>query len=298
MYSGMADVAALTGNQAYLNAIDAIWDNVVTKKLYVTGGIGATGSGEAFGANYDLPNMSAYCETCAAIANVFWNHRLFLLHGDAKYYDVLERTLYNGVLSGINLEGDRFFYPNPLESTGQHVRSEWFGCACCPSNICRFMPSIPGYVYAQKEDDLYVNLFVQSDAYIEKGDIPVHLSQKRVTLGWERLDYHESGAAGENEPVDSHSRMDKEPAGTSDLYAYLNPVEEKVTIKVNGKPVKYKTNSKGYAVISRKWKRRISLKLICRWRFIVPSPTKTWKVTAIKPLSNGGPIVLLPGMGG
>ncbi len=256
MYSGMADVAALTGSQAYLNAIDAIWNNVVTKKLYVTGGIGATGSGEAFGANYDLPNMSAYCETCAAIANVFWNHRLFLLHGDARYYDVLERTLYNGVLSGINLEGDRFFYPNPLESTGQHVRSEWFGCACCPSNICRFMPSIPGYVYAQKEDDLYVNLFVQSDAYIEKGGIPVHLSQK-TGYPW---DGNVSITMNPEQPVKMNLLI-RIPGWTrnkpvpSDLYAYLNPVEEKVTISVNGKPVKYKTNGKGYAVISRKWEK-------------------------------------------
>lgn len=178
MYSGMADVAALTGNEAYLHAIDKIWDNVVTKKLYITGGIGATGHGEAFGKNYELPNMSAYCETCAAIANVYWNHRLFLLHGDSKYYDVLERTLYNGLISGINLDGNRFFYPNPLESVGQHGRSEWFGCACCPSNVCRFMPSIPGYVYAKKDDKIYVNLFVESESEIELGKNKINLSQK------------------------------------------------------------------------------------------------------------------------
>lgn len=137
MYSGIADVAALTGDQEYIDAIDRIWENVVTKKLYITGGIGATGSGEAFGKNYELPNMSAYCETCAAIGNVYWNYRLFLLKGDAKYYDVLERTLYNGVLSGISLDGGAFFYPNPLESIGQHQRSPWFGCACC-----RRMPAV------------------------------------------------------------------------------------------------------------------------------------------------------------
>ena len=150
MYAGMADVAALTGDTSYVHAIDRIWDNIVGKKLYITGGIGATSNGEAFGANYELPNMSAYCETCAAIGNVYVNYRLFLLHGDAKYYDVLERTLYNGLISGVSLRRGGFFYPNPLESMGQHQRQPWFGCACCPSNICRFIPSLPGYVYAVK----------------------------------------------------------------------------------------------------------------------------------------------------
>ena len=141
MYAGMADVAALTGDRGYIDAIDRIWENIVSKKLYITGGIGATNMGEAFGANYQLPNMTAYCETCAAIGNVYVNYRMFLLHGDAKYYDVLERTLYNGLISGVSLEGNGFFYPNPLESAGQHARKAWFGCACCPSNICRFIPS-------------------------------------------------------------------------------------------------------------------------------------------------------------
>ena len=143
MYAGMADVAALTGDTAYIHAIDRIWDNIVGKKYYITGGIGATSNGEAFGKNYELPNMSAYCETCAAIGNVYVNYRLFLLHGEAKYYDVLERTLYNGLISGVSLDGGGFFYPNPLESIGQHQRQPWFGCACCPSNICRFIPSLP-----------------------------------------------------------------------------------------------------------------------------------------------------------
>ena len=151
MYAGMADVAALTGDTAYVHAIDRIWENIVSKKLYITGGIGATSNGEAFGKNYELPNMSAYCETCAAIGNVYVNYRLFLLHGDAKYYDVLERTLYNGLISGVSLDGGKFFYPNPLESMGQHQRQPWFGCACCPSNICRFIPSVPGYICCERQ---------------------------------------------------------------------------------------------------------------------------------------------------
>ncbi|MCG7859107.1 glycoside hydrolase family 127 protein, partial [Flavihumibacter sediminis] len=142
----MADVAALTGNKEYINAIQDIWKDVMEHKLYLTGGIGATGHGEAFGAAYQLPNMSAYAETCASIANVYWNSRMFLMNGDAQYVDVLERILYNGLLSGVSLSGDRFFYPNPLASMGQHQRSAWFGCACCISNMTRFMPSVPGYV--------------------------------------------------------------------------------------------------------------------------------------------------------
>ncbi len=167
LYSGMADVAAMTGDERYLHAIDAIWENVVGKKLYITGGIGARGAGEAFGSDYELPNLSAYCETCAAIANAYWNERLFLLHGDAKYVDVMERTLYNGLISGVSLDGKGFFYPNPLESDGRHRRSPWFGCACCPGNITRFMASVPGYLYAQNGDTLYVNLYAAGTAEVK-----------------------------------------------------------------------------------------------------------------------------------
>lgn len=254
MYSGMADVAALTGDEDYLKAIDRIWDNVVTKKYYITGGIGATGHGEAFGKNYELPNMSAYCETCAAIANVYWNHRLFLLHGDSKYYDVLERTLYNGLISGVSLAGDRFFYPNPLESIGQHGRSEWFGCACCPSNVCRFMPSVPGYVYAHKDNQLYVNLFVESDSQIEMDGYHVHLKQT-THYPWD------GNVTIEVEPHESRKfdMMVRIPGWTqnkpvpSDLYAYLNPTDENVEIKINGKKTNYTMGENGYAKLSRKW---------------------------------------------
>ena len=177
MYAGMADVAALTGDTAYIHAIDRIWDNIVGKKYYITGGIGATAAGEAFGKNYELPNMSAYCETCAAIGNVYVNYRLFLLHGESKYYDVLERTLYNGLISGVSLDGGGFFYPNPLESMGQHQRQPWFGCACCPSNICRFIPSLPGYIYAVKDKDVYVNLFMSNTSDLKVGGKAVSIEQ-------------------------------------------------------------------------------------------------------------------------
>ena len=148
MYSAMADLAAIQNDTAYIKAIDQLWEDIVYHKTYVTGGIGTEAGNEGFDKAYVLPNRKAYCETCASVGNVFVNHRLFLLHGESKYYDVLERTLYNSLLSGVSLSGDHFFYSNPLESAGEHERSEWFGCACSPSNISRFIPAFPGYIYA------------------------------------------------------------------------------------------------------------------------------------------------------
>lgn len=255
MYTGMADVAALTGNQQYLEAIDDIWHDVVEKKLYITGGIGATGNGEAFGKAYDLPNMSAYAETCAAIANVYWNSRMFLLHGDAKYIDVMERTLYNGLLSGVSLGGDRFFYPNPLASMGQHQRSAWFGCACCISNMTRFLPSMPGYVYGQNKNDLYVNLFVGSVSQIKLPAGNITITQK-TNYPWE----------GKNELIINPSAAAKfalhiripgwaiDQPVPGDLYATANKVQKPVAILLNGNPVKYKME-KGYAVLDRSWRK-------------------------------------------
>src|SRR5262249_33845802 len=167
---GMADVAALTGASGYVDALGRIWQDVVGSKLYLTGGIGAVSNGEAFGGKYELPNMSAYNETCAAVGNDYWNQRMFLLHADGRYIDVMERTLYNGLISGVSLDGTTFFYQNPLEATGtaeKDQRSPWFGVACCPGNITRFMASVPGYVYGQKADSVWINLFVASSADIQ-----------------------------------------------------------------------------------------------------------------------------------
>ena len=255
MYSGMADVAALTGDTGYVHAIDKIWDNVVTKKLYVTGGIGATSNGEAFGENYELPNMSAYCETCAAIGNVYWNYRLFLLHGESKYYDVLERSLYNGLISGVSLDGGGFFYPNPLESIGQHQRQPWFGCACCPSNICRFIPSLPGYVYAVHNKDVYVNLFRSNTSEL-------NIEGKKVTLA-QTTEY----------PWNGDIRVAVTPKGKQDftlkiripgwvqgevvpsnLYTFTDNKQLAYAVKVNGEPVESKLD-KGYFSIDRQWKK-------------------------------------------
>lgn len=263
LYSGVADVAALTGNAEYLSAIDKIWENMVSKKLYITGGIGARHQGEAFGDNYELPNLTAYNETCAAIANVYWNYRMFLLHGDSKYIDVLERSLYNGVISGIGLNGKTFFYPNPLEcdmhykfNSGETLdRQPWFDCSCCPTNMCRFLASVPGYIYAQGNNSLYVNLFAQSSSTIQLNKkLPVTISQEtqypwdgqvKISVSPEKasqfaLYLRIPGWAG-NQPV------------PSDLYSFVSPEKDSVSVTVNGEPVQYKSE-KGYAVIDREWK--------------------------------------------
>ena len=166
LYSGVADVAALTGDKAYQEALERIWENMSSKKLFITGGIGSRAQGEGFGPNYELNNHTAYCETCAAIANVYWNYRMFLATGESKYIDVCERALYNNVLSGVSLSGDKFFYDNPLESDGEHERQKWFGCACCPGNVTRFVASVPGYIYASQGKDIFVNLYAQGKAKI------------------------------------------------------------------------------------------------------------------------------------
>ena len=255
MYTGMADVAALTGDTAYIHAVDRIWSNIVNKKLYITGGIGATGNGEAFGKNYELPNMSAYCETCAAIGNVYMNYRLFLLHGDAKYFDVLERTLYNGLISGVSLDGGGFFYPNPLESIGQHQRQPWFGCACCPSNICRFIPSVPGYIYAVHNSDVYINLFMSNHSDLKVNGKIVELNQS--------TNYPWTGDV--NLEVSPKSKQDftlkirvpgwvQNEVVPGNLYSYTDKKTLGYTVKVNGKVVT-STIEKGYFSINRTWKK-------------------------------------------
>jgi len=255
MYCGMADIGALTGDSRYLKAVYDIWQNVVGKKLYLTGGIGATGAGEAFGKDYELPNETAYCETCAQIGNVMWNHRMFLYHHDGKFFDVLERTLYNGLISGVSLQGDTFFYPNPLASHGQHKRSPWFGCACCPGNVTRFVASIPGYVYAKEGAILYVNLFVDSSARIEIEGQAVGIVQQtrypwdgrvKLTVEPERrraftICVRIPGWA-QNRPV------------PSDLYRYSNKNDEQVTLKVNGRDVPVNM-VRDFAIMGRVWKK-------------------------------------------
>lgn len=262
LYAAMADIAALTNDKKFLDAIDTIWQNVVGRKLYVQGGVGAVGDGERFGGNYELPNATAYNETCAAIANVYWNHRMFLLHGESKYMDVLEKTLYNGLISGVGMDGNSFFYTNAMEIKNvfnhkdmEAGRSGWFTCSCCPTNVTRLIPSVPGYVFAQNNTDVYANLFIsgttklmvnkkevqieQQNNYPWDGDLAFKITPRspvtfalRIRLpGW-----------AQNEPV------------PSDLYTFQKNTGSEIVIRINGVPTRYSVE-KGYAVLNKLWKK-------------------------------------------
>lgn len=263
MYAGMADVAALTGDTAYINAIDAIWRNIVERKYYITGGVGARHEGEAFGNDYELPNLTAYNETCAAISMVYLNQRMFQLHGDAKYIDCLERTLYNGVISGMSADGGHFFYPNPLAADGKYgfnhdgsmERQAWFGCACCPSNLCRFIPSMPGYIYATRGDSLYVNLFAGNKSTIQIGGKEVTLMQQ-TQYPWNgnvelSIESNKAGRFTLMVRVPGWVRGEVTPGG---LYEYADTTVQKYWLTVNGKNVSEEL-TKGYMAVTREWKK-------------------------------------------
>lgn len=255
MYSGMADIAAIYGDTSYLNAASRIWENLVTQKMYITGGIGSGGGNEGFDPPYVLPNMSAYCETCASVGNIFWNQRMFLHDGDGKYYDVLERTLYNSLLSGVSLSGDRFFYPNVLESFGQHQRSAWFGCACCPPNIARLLPSLPGYIYAVTDKDIYLNLFIANTAKFAFGGSDIEIIQK-TNYPWEgqveiTVNPAETKKFALKVRIPGWARNEVLPGN---LYSFRDELSPKTVLRVNGKAIALKTE-KGFAVLNRNWKK-------------------------------------------
>lgn len=263
MYAGMADVAAITGDSSYIKAIDTIWENIVGKKYYLTGGVGARHAGEAFGNNYELPNLTAYNETCAAISMVYLFHRMFLFHGDAKYIDCMERTLYNGVISGMSVDGGRFFYPNPLAADGKYAfnadntttRQPWFGCACCPSNLSRFIPSLPGYVYAVKDNSLYVNLFAAGTATMQVGGKEVAVEQE-TRYPWDgdiaiRVTKNKGRDFAMMVRIPGWVRGEVVP---SDLYSFADNVKTGYKVTVNGDEVKGELRN-GYLAISRRWKK-------------------------------------------
>lgn len=256
MYAGIADVAALTQDSDYIKTIDRIWDNIVSKKYYITGGVGARHAGEAFGSNYELPNMTAYNETCAAISMVYLFERMFLLHGDSKYIDCLERTLYNGVLSGMSMDGGRFFYPNPLSSDGKYAfnadnnttRQPWFGCACCPSNICRFIPSVPGYLYGVKDSNIFINLFAANVSTIKVNGKDVIL-EETTEYPWNgdiKITVKKSNAKNANLliRIPGWARNQVVP---SDLYQFADKETPSYSVTVNGKAVEADLSAnKGY----------------------------------------------------
>jgi DUF1680 family protein len=262
LYAAVADVAALTGDDSLLRAIDTIWQNMVSRKIYVQGGVGAIPNGERFGKNYELPNATAYNETCAAIASVFWNQRMFQLHGDSKYIDVLERTLYNGLLSGIGLDGQSFFYTNAMEVRNsfthgslERSRSGWFECSCCPTNLVRFIPSLPGYVYAQKADDVYVNLFMSNSASVKLKNTTLKITQQN-NYPWDGhlnflIDPEHQQNFGVLIRIPGWSQNTAIP---SDLYHFADSAAQKPSISVNGKQQQYSIEN-GYAVLRRPWKK-------------------------------------------
>ena len=254
LYSGVADVAALTGDKAYQEALERIWENMSSKKLFITGGIGSRPQGEGFGPNYELNNHTAYCETCAAIANVYWNYRMFLATGESKYIDVCERALYNNVLSGVSLSGDKFFYDNPLESDGEHERQKWFGCACCPGNITRFVASVPGYIYARQCKDIFVNLYAQGKAKI--GNIELEQTTDYPWDGKIRIKVTKgSGKFAIKLRVPSWL---KTSPTNNDLYQYQDKAKT-YSVSVNGKAL-YPEN-RDYIEISRSWKKGDTIEL-------------------------------------
>lgn len=264
LFSGVADVASEQHDEALFDAVNRVWENMAGKKFYLNGGIGSRAQGEGFGPNYELNNFNNYCETCASIANVYWNHRMFLATGDSRYIDVLERALYNGVIAGVSLSGDKFFYDNPMASNGGSIRQAWFGCACCPGNVTRFVASVPGYVYAHDQDNLYVNLYVQGKAKIKLNNTEVELSQA-TTYPWNggvEIAVNPSASKLFNVLLRIPGWAKNQPA-PSDLYKYVDRENPQVKIMVNGKIVPASINPSGYVSIERKWKSgdKISLTL-------------------------------------
>jgi DUF1680 family protein len=293
LYSAIADVAALTGDDSLLRAIDKIWENMISKKFYVQGSVGAKGDGERFGGNYELPNETAYNETCAAIANVYWNYRMFLLHGDSKYMDVLEKSLYNGLISGVGLDGKSFFYTNAMQVkqktaggfgngfTGGDVeaaRSGWFECSCCPTNIARLLPAVPGYMYAQKDDNLYINLFINGTADLTVKNTAVQLVQQN-NYPWDgalAFTVNPKKAIAFNVLLRIPGWVQNSVV-PSDLYQFENTSTVKPVIKVNGNPVEY-TIQNGYAVIGKSWKKNDVIS--------VDLPMEVRRITANKNLKD------------
>ncbi len=238
LYAGVADVAGYSGDESFIAALGKLWDDVVRHKMYITGGIGARHEGESFGSPYELPNDTAYCETCAAIGLALWSHRLNLLHADAHFADVLERTVYNGVLSGIGMDGEHYFYVNPLAAGGDHHRQPFYPCACCPTNAVRFLPSLPGYLYATSGDGIYVNLYAQSDAQVMLHDSPISIRQ--VT----------------SYPWDGQIQLTIRPptARTFNLHLRIPDWCPAAQCSVNGEPIDCRSGAKGYAVVRREWR--------------------------------------------
>jgi len=274
LYCGMADVAAYTGDKELMAALDRLWDHVVNRNMYITGGIGQSSRNEGITEDYDLPNLSAYCETCASVGMVLWNWRMNQFTGDAKYIDVMERSLYNGALAGISLKGDRFFYVNPLESEGNHHRQEWYGCACCPSQIARFIPSVGNYAYATSDNALWVNLYIGSDVTVEVAGREMKVHQT-TTYPW---DGNVTLELGLQKPVKAEVRL-RIPLWCKDY-----------TVTVNGTAVNAPVQ-KGYAILAGKWQDKDRIELVMSMPVEVVAADPRVKEDEGKRAVQRGPIV-------
>ena len=279
MYAGMTDIAATMGDSDYLSAIHAIWDYVVYKKLALTGGIGARHEGEAFGDDYELPNLIAYNETCAAQASILWNHRMFLLSGSSQYIDVLERTLYNGFLSGVGMDGKSFYYVNPLACDGEYRfnrdqamgRQPWYQTSCCPTNVVRLLPSLSGYIYALRDRDLFVNLFIAGRAQMQLDRSEIMIEQK-TNYPWDgeiELDVSVSQPTTFTLNLRIPSFAQGKPL-PGDLYRYVDSVDETVKLVVDDVDTPLEIQG-GYARVSGRWEgtTRIALRLPMNIRRVV-----------------------------
>jgi len=268
MYAAMTDIAAIKKDTSYEKAVNKLWENMVYKKMYITGGIGSRHDGEAFGENYELPNLTAYNETCAAIGSVYWNHRLHNLYGNSKYFDVIERTLYNGLISGLSLDGEKFFYPNALESDGVYTfnrgectRQSWFDCSCCPTNLIRFIPSIPGLMYSKSKNTVYVNLYASNEALVAIENNSIDFSQK--------TDYPWNGKVSitVNPQKNAEFTIKLRVPGWAinqvlpgDLYSYATKSTSKNSVTVNGESFE-NIGDDGFIAITRNWKKNDKIEL-------------------------------------
>jgi len=268
MYEAMTDIAVLKNNQKYWEATKDLWQNIVSKKLYLTGGIGAKHEGESFGKNYELPNLSAYAETCAAIGLVMWNYKMFQATGKGKYFDIIERSLYNGLLSGLSLEGTKFFYPNPLEADssykfnkGSITRKPWFDCSCCPTNLMRFIPSIPKYVYSKNNDVIFANLFTSNKSKFQINNNSVVINQK-TNYPWDK---NVNFSLTPEKPTQFTLKIRlpgwvRNQPVPSDLYRYQTKSDKSVQVTINGEEAEYSVN-KGYITLGRKWEKGDQIKV-------------------------------------
>ncbi len=274
LYTGAADVAAAKNHPGYLNAMKTVWEDVVHRNMYVTGGIGSSGSNEGFSVDYDLPNENAYSETCASVVMVLLTQRMNLLEGKSQYIDILERSLYNAALDGLSLTGDRFFYGNPLASSGQHFRKEWFGTACCPSNIARLVASVGDYIYSKNEDGIWVNLFIANQTAFELAGEKVGIEMK-TQFPWDgNVEILVNPTAKKSFTINLRipGWIDENPV-PGKLYSFLEEEKAKFILLVNGEKAAYKKIN-GYAVLDREWKKgdRITYNLPLEIRMLQSRP--------------------------